>query len=445
MTNALIVLDVLGLLLFAAYVLQQLLAATRPAPRLPVAERGAELVFLIPALNEAQVIGATLENLRTTVPGARIVVIDDASDDATPHLVEAFARRDPGVTLLRRTFPEARQNKGRAMNWAVRQLLVDPEITRRSLADTVFVVMDADGRIGPDFAPQVRGAFADPHVMAAQGWMRYRQTGAPAGWPGVAGRMLLFQQDLEAFITGHIQRYRTLGRTASLTGNGQCMRASYLAAQLGRGQEPWPDVLLEDFASAMEVRLHDPRHRIAYLSAHVQQQGMVNPGEFVRQRARWTQGTMQCVTYLPKLWQRPVSGITRVDFTYFILAPWLNLLLILSMTSQGLRRVTGWQGLLLPGWVGVLLTVLPLALQLNWALRYRAERQLPWTAVPYTLVSLPIYSVALLANMPLAYWNYFTGKRTWYKSVRHDESVADLAADRSPQESATTVQQFSTD
>ena len=284
--------------------------------------------------------------------------------------------------------------------------------------------MDADGRIGPDFAPQVRGAFADPRVMAAQGWMRFRMMGDVGGWRGIAGRMLLFQQDLEAFITGHIQRYRVLGGTASLTGNGQCMRASYLADQLGRGVEPWPDVLLEDFASAMEVRLHDPRWRIAFLSAQVQQQGLVDLGQFVRQRARWTQGTMQCLNYLPRLWRQRVHPLNRVDFSYFILAPWLNLILILSVSSQGLRRLTGWQGLILPGWVGVLLTVLPLALQLNWALRYRAERGLSWSAVPYTLLSLPLYSVALLANMPLAYLNHFTGKRAWYKSERHDEVPA---------------------
>ncbi|GHF55230.1 cellulose synthase/poly-beta-1,6-N-acetylglucosamine synthase-like glycosyltransferase [Deinococcus metalli] len=443
MTNALTVLDVLGLLLFAAYVIQQTLAATRPAPRPPQRHHGARLVFLIPALNEAQVIVPTLENLRAAVPDARVVVIDDASDDRTAALVEAAAQRDPHVLLLRRRPPEARQNKGRAMNWAVRQLLQDPQLTAHPLEDTVLVVVDADGRIGPDFAPQVRGAFADPHVMAAQGWMRFRQSGAPAGWRGVAGRMLLFQQDLEAFITGHIQRYRTLGGTASLTGNGQCMRASYVADQLARGVDPWPDVLLEDFASAVEVRLHDPRHRVAYLTAHVQQQGVLDLRQFVRQRARWTQGTMQCLAYLPKLWQRPASLLTRVDFSYFILAPWLNLILIVSMASQGLRRVTGWQGLWLPGWVGVLLTVLPLALQLNWALRYRAERRLAWWAVPYTLLSLPIYSVALLGNMPLAYWNHFTGKRAWYKSERHDEVAPDPAPHRA--EPRADARQYGTD
>ncbi|PNY82856.1 glycosyl transferase [Deinococcus koreensis] len=446
MTNVLTVLDVLGLLLFAAYVLQQVLSATRPRPKAPQAGSGVDIVFLIPALNEEQVIGATVQNLRATVPQARVVVVDDASDDWTTSIVRDFAARDPLVTLLRREFPQARENKGKALNWAVGTLLASPDLRGRDLSQTVFVVMDADGRIGTDFAPQVRGAFADPRVMAAQGWMRFRQTGAPAGARGAAGRMLLFQQDLEAFITGHIQRYRLLGGTASLTGNGQCMRASYLADQLRRGVEPWPDVLLEDFASAVEVRLHDPSHRVAFLSAQVQQQGLVDLGQFIRQRARWTQGTMQCLGYLPRLWQRPMHGLTRLDFSYFILAPWLNLILILSIGSQLLRRLTGWDGLALPGWAGLGLTLLPLTLQLNWALRYRAERGLPWSAVPYTLVSLPIYSAALLLNMPLAYIRHFSGQRGWYKSERHDELTHDhVPAEPHRREAHPAEAQFSSD
>ncbi|WP_102127532.1 glycosyltransferase family 2 protein [Deinococcus planocerae] len=421
MTNFLSVVDVTGLILFLLYVVHQVASALQPRPKPPTASSGAHLTFLIPALNEAPVIGATLENLRAVVPDARVVVIDDASDDGTDRIVARFAAQDPGVTLLRREFPEARQNKGRAMNWAVARLLAAPPLAGSDLSREVFVVLDADGRVGPDFAPQVRGAFADPCVMAAQGWMRFRQTGAPAGRRGLWARMLLFQQDLESFIVGHVQRLRALGGTASLTGNGQCMRASYVAGQLARGVDPWPDVLLEDFASAVEVRLHDPSHRIALLTAHVGQQGLVALGPFVRQRTRWTQGAMQCLTYLPRLWRNPASLLTRLDFSYFILVPWLNVLLLLSILSQPLRRAFGWHGLNLPAWLGVVLTLAPLSLQLNWALRYRAERRLSWWAVPYTLASLPIYSAALFLSMPLAYYNHFTGRRVWYKSVRHDD------------------------
>ncbi|WP_217612427.1 glycosyltransferase, partial [Deinococcus sp. GbtcB9] len=78
---------------------------------------------LTPALNEAQVIEATLQNVRNAAPDTRVIVIDDASDDGTDRIVQASAQRDPGVRLLRREFPGARQNKGRAMCWAVARIL----------------------------------------------------------------------------------------------------------------------------------------------------------------------------------------------------------------------------------------------------------------------------------------------------------------------------------
>lgn len=112
------VLDVIGLLLFVLFATQQILSALQPRPRPPARRDGVNLTFLIPALNEAAVIGATLENLRSTVPDARLVVIDDASDDGTDRIVADLAARDSRVRLLRREFPNARQNKGRALNWA---------------------------------------------------------------------------------------------------------------------------------------------------------------------------------------------------------------------------------------------------------------------------------------------------------------------------------------
>ncbi|MFC4637370.1 glycosyltransferase [Deinococcus hohokamensis] len=425
MRKFLTLLDVIGLASFGLYAAQQLASAVITARRIPTAEAGsgAHLTFLVPALNEEQVIEPTLRNLRQMAPEARVVVIDDASDDQTAQIALRLAAEDPGVQLLRRTLPEARQNKGKAMTWAVRQLLQGP-LSGRDLTQEVLVGIDADGRIGPDFAPQVRGAFLDPQVMAAQGWMRYRQTTTPLpGAHGFVARILLVQQDLENFILGHYQRVRHWAGTASLTGNGQCMRASYVAHQLERGVLPWPDVLLEDFGSALEIRLDDPRWRIAMLTAHVGQQGMIDAVPFMRQRARWIQGTMECLPYLPRLLRSGTHPVTLVDFTYLILGPWLNAALLLSMGTQPLRRAMKVQGLVTPGWVGLAFTLLPLGFQLNWAVRYCREQRLPWTSVVYIMATLPIFSAITLWSLPLAFYRHFTGRNTWYKSVRHAEPL----------------------
>lgn len=423
MKNLLVSLDLVGLVLFTLFAIQQTAAALMPRLRPPTADSGVDLIFLIPALNEVQVIEATLRNLRETVPEARLVVIDDASDDGTDALVRRLAEQDPMIRLLRREFPEARQNKGRAMNWAVARLLADGTV-HGDLSRTVFVGLDADGRIGRDFVRQVYGAFHDERVAAAQGWMRYRQeVPGVRGWRGWLARTLLLCQDVENFILGHTQRFRHRAGTASLTGNGQCMRASYVAAQLARGVAPWPDVLLEDFGSALEIRLDSPRHRIAFLPAHVRQQGMIEIRSLLKQRARWNQGTLECLRYLPGLWRSGAHPVTRLDFTYLICGPWFASILLLSILTQPVRRLLEGQGLTLPGWLGLLLSVLPLVFQANWALRYRRERRLAWWAVPYILAVLPLFGFLTFWALPLAFFNHFSGRKGWYKSVRHEEET----------------------
>lgn len=419
------VVDGIGIASFAYYALQQAASALLPRPELPVAQSGVGMTFLIPALNEAQVIRPTILNLRATVPDARIVVIDDASDDGTDRIVRELAAGDSRVQLLRREFPNARQNKGKAMNWAVSQLLNTPEFRSLNLNEEVFIGIDADGRVGPDFAPQVRGAFRDPHVMAAQGWMRYRQEAAHlTGMQGALAKLLLIHQDLENFIVGHDQRLRHRAGVASLTGNGQCMRASYVARQLERGKLPWPDVLLEDFASALEVTLEDPRNRIATLSAQVGQQGMLEPSPLIRQRVRWTQGTMETLPYLPRLLKSGTNPAIKVDFTFMIVAPWMMTLMAVASLFTPLRAARNVQGVRMPGWWGRAVATLPLLYQIGWSVLYTRERRLPWRTVPYLMLTFPVYRAITLVSLPLALKRHATGEKGWYKSVRHDEPTS---------------------
>jgi cellulose synthase/poly-beta-1,6-N-acetylglucosamine synthase-like glycosyltransferase len=55
------------------------------------------VTVLIPARNEAVVIGQTLEALQAQGPGLKVLVIDDESDDGTAQIARAF----PGVSVLR--------------------------------------------------------------------------------------------------------------------------------------------------------------------------------------------------------------------------------------------------------------------------------------------------------------------------------------------------------
>jgi glycosyltransferase involved in cell wall biosynthesis len=59
-----------------------------------------DVSVVIPAFNEVDGIGPTLEELSASLPGAEIIVVDDGSSDGTAGLVE----RHPNVTLIRHGF-----------------------------------------------------------------------------------------------------------------------------------------------------------------------------------------------------------------------------------------------------------------------------------------------------------------------------------------------------
>ena len=81
----------------------------------------ADLAVIVAARNEAERLPSTLAGLRWAFPGARIVVADDASQDATARLA-----RDGGAEVLR---AQRRLGKGGVATLAARAVLADPPAT----------------------------------------------------------------------------------------------------------------------------------------------------------------------------------------------------------------------------------------------------------------------------------------------------------------------------
>ncbi|HAJ35876.1 MAG TPA: family 2 glycosyl transferase [Chloroflexi bacterium] len=117
----------LPLLVTAALTVLLTIAATnsRNFPRLrpqppPDSVAPPAVSVLIPARNEAPIIGATLDALLTQqYPNLEILVLDDRSDDGTADVVATIARRHPQVRLLcGRELPPGWTGK----NWACAQL-----------------------------------------------------------------------------------------------------------------------------------------------------------------------------------------------------------------------------------------------------------------------------------------------------------------------------------
>jgi 1,2-diacylglycerol 3-beta-glucosyltransferase len=278
------------------------LGAARACPVVPAGDY--ETVFLIPCLNEEEVIGETVTAIRELVPAATVIVVDDASDDRTGELAAAA-----GATVVRRELPEARLGKGLALNHGFAELANAAARGDCVPEQTIVCVMDADGRLSPNALPEVLARFDRGGVGGVQLPVRIRNKST----------FLARMQDFEFWgMSAVAQMARIRTRSVSLGGNGQFTR---LAALLSIGERPWSDALTEDLDLGIELTLHGWELDCAP-TAWVSQQGVETMRALVRQRTRWYQGHMLCAAKARGLWESPrVARRTALETTVYLLSP----------------------------------------------------------------------------------------------------------------------------
>jgi cellulose synthase/poly-beta-1,6-N-acetylglucosamine synthase-like glycosyltransferase len=264
------------------------------------------VVFLIACLNEQEVIGATVREIRRLAANATVIVIDDASDDETGRCALA-----EGAIVIRRELPDARRGKGPALNHGYEVLQSSSRLAPEGFDPerTIVCVMDADGRLSDGAIPAVLSRFDSPRVGGVQLPVRIRNKGR------FIGRM----QDFEFWgMSAITQMARIRTRSVSLGGNGQFTR---LAALVSVGREPWSDALTEDLDLALELTLRGWELDCA-AGEWVTQQGVETLSALLRQRTRWYQGHMTCSSKVPLLWQNGrVARRTALETTIYLLTP----------------------------------------------------------------------------------------------------------------------------
>jgi 1,2-diacylglycerol 3-beta-glucosyltransferase len=320
--------------MFLSYVVMILLPFLRRPRTEPGNSADFEWHFLIPALNEEAVIATTLARCQRDFPDADIWVIDDASADRTAELVLAAAELDPHVHLVRRELPAARTGKGHALNTGY--LALDEWLPSGSdRTRTIVAILDADGRLAPDALDYVSSAsvFGDPKVGAAQIAVRMEnrdELGELATLSRAGRRFSKFMvrmQDME-FMTSMSAMQLLRERTGSvgMGGNGQFSRLTALDEIARRYEQPWHGALLEDYELGLHILLVGYRNRFVY-DTYVEQEGLLSLRRFIVQRARWTQGTMQCSSYIGEIIRCPnLSNSGVVESCYFLITPWLQVI-----------------------------------------------------------------------------------------------------------------------
>lgn len=127
------------------------------------------VAVIIPTYNEAQNIAWIVGRVRSSVPKATVLVVDDSSPDGTGRIADELAIGDPAVNVLHRAGKEGLGAAYRAgMRWALAH------------GHDVLVEMDADGSHRPEELPRLLDGLGTADVVVGSRWV---PGGGVVGWP----------------------------------------------------------------------------------------------------------------------------------------------------------------------------------------------------------------------------------------------------------------------
>lgn len=247
-------------------------ARRRPAPRPPTHATATQLVVLVPAHDEEQVLAATLRSLLACEypdDRRRVVVVADNCTDATAAVAAA-----EGATVWERDDPR-RRGKGYAVAWALDRLRDE------DVGHDAVVLVDADCIASPNLLEAVDARLRDgAHVVQ----VRY-DVANPEASPTAALRWAAFALMNTVRPMGRSQ----LGLSAGLFGTGMAFTASVLDAV------PWQAFSLAEDAE-LHHRLVAAGERVTFApEASVRSPMPATREDSEQQQARWEAGRWQLI------------------------------------------------------------------------------------------------------------------------------------------------------
>lgn len=293
--------------------------------------------IIVPAHNEENVIAGTLEHIANfDYPQElfEVIVINDGSTDKTERVIHRLQKKYPNIKLINVPREKGGNGKGSALNTGFADFL----LTWRGLEIKprhrwVIGVFDADGMPDRDMLRKASFQFNDPKVGGVQTVVRIKNR---------KHSLLAKMQDIE-FITfaRSVQFARTIfNGSVALGGNGQFVRATALeTSNLKHLGEYWKtESLTEDLDISVRLLMLNWENR--YLdSTAVHQEGAESIPVLIRQRTRWSWGTLQAlVSYVfnLKIWRSKISLRKKLDISIYLIHVTLPLVVLLCYLWTGL-------------------------------------------------------------------------------------------------------------
>jgi 1,2-diacylglycerol 3-beta-glucosyltransferase len=294
--------------------------------------RGGPFVSLVlPARDEASVIGPTVDNLRDLRyadadrhQAYELLIVDDGSTDATGEIAAAAAGAAGHVSVRRREPGTGPRTKGAALAFAMPYLRGD-----------VIGVIDADTRVEPAFLERVVRAWErDPSADALQ-------VGRPPRNAAVSWLTRAQAEEQLMDLTSQCGRWATDG-TAELRGNGMFVRREALEALGGWNEHALTEDL--DLSTRLEA---DGRHVTMAPEIAVDEEAVETLGALWHQRMRWAEGSLRrLLDHGPGLVLGPQPIGRKVDFmiftTEFLVPPLFVATTLASLVTTALPRPADW-------------------------------------------------------------------------------------------------------
>jgi peptidoglycan-N-acetylglucosamine deacetylase len=287
--------------------------ATMPVPEPPV-------TVLIPAHNEESVILQTVSSvLASNVKDLHVVVVNDGSADNTGDLLEEHFGRNPRVRIIHQV------NRGKAA--ALQHALAEAKTE-------IVVTIDADTEVEPDAIRNLLRHFSDPKVGAVAGNVKV----------GNRSRWLTRWQALEYITSQNMEKraFDLLNCITVVPGALGAWRKSAIEAAGGITA----DTVAED--ADLTIGIRRLGWRISYdEEAIAWTEAPETPNALIRQRFRWTFGTLQSfwkhgdTLYRPKygtLGSIALPNIFVFQLVLPLISPIIDLMFLGSLLLWGLAQ-----------------------------------------------------------------------------------------------------------
>lgn len=253
--------------------------------------------ILIPAKNESRVIERTVRQfLELDYPNFKVWVIDDASDDSMPSILERLKKELPNFDYIRRpagSYP----GKSAGLNDALPHCRAE-----------VIAVFDADAYVAPDFLKRILPVLEPDTVGAVQSQKRIYEHQKKNFLPSC--------QSSEYALDTYFQDGRDLiGGAVELRGNGQLIKREALIDVGGWNNK----AITDDLDLTMRLLLSKWTIRFS-ADTHVYEEAVTTWKGLMRQRRRWAEGSIRrFLDYiLPLNSPRSLSLVERLDILAFM-------------------------------------------------------------------------------------------------------------------------------